>query len=45
MQGFSDIVQALAPLLKIKRGLKDLVMLFKVFELANYAWLARSSDK
>ena len=44
-QGFGDVVQALAPLLKIRRVLKDLVLLFKAFELANYAWLAHSGDK
>ena len=33
------------PLLKIRRVLKDLVLLFKAFELANYAWLAHSGDK
>jgi len=38
-------VQALAPLLKIRRVLKDLVVLFKAFELVNYAWLAHSGDK
>ena len=38
-------MQALAPLLKIRRVLKDLVLLFKAFELANYAWLTHSGDK
>ena len=38
-------MQALAPLLKIRRGLKDLVLLFKAFKLANYAWLAHSGNK
>lgn len=38
------LVQAMAPLLKIRRVLKDPVML-KAFKLANYAWLAHSSDK
>ena len=35
----------LVPLFKIRRVLKDLVLLFKAFELANYAWLAHSGDK
>ena len=32
-------------MLKIRRVLKDLVLLFKAFELANYTWLTHSGNK